>query len=123
MAVVSCGRADLADDACTERMGGRADERTGGRGGKAADGQADGGGKGVDSRANGRTGPRRRGLGPARTDRGTGGLAVRRSGGQVDRRMGGRAGGPGFKRPYSTRLGSLLGGGRPVHLPRQSASV
>ena len=52
------GRADVADDACRERTGGRAltravraDERTDGRGGKAADSRADGGGKGADSRA------------------------------------------------------------------------
>ena len=59
------GRVDVADDACTERTGGRAltkrsggraDERTSGRGGKATDDRADGGGKGADSGADGRTG-------------------------------------------------------------------
>ena len=34
---------------------------------------------------------------------------TKRTGGRADRRTGGRAGGPGFKRPHSTRLGSLLG--------------
>ena len=51
----------MADDACTKRTSGRADERTGGRGGKGANGWVDTGGKGADSRADGRTGPTRRG--------------------------------------------------------------
>ena len=136
----------MADDACTERTGGRAlttrssgqaNERTSGRGGKAADDRADRGGKDADSGADGRTGPtkrghpdgrKRRGRGPGGADRAkhirTGGRADGRmgrlggrglhcadggSGGQEDRQTGGRAGGPGFKRPHSTRPTSLLG--------------
>ena len=104
----------MADDACTERTG---DKRTGGRGEKGADGRADGGRKGADSRADEWTGPtrcghvdgqKRRGRGPARTDRRTGRSGPPLYGWQVGR-TGGRAGGPGFKRPHSTRLGSLLG--------------
>ena len=51
----------MADDACTERTGGRANEVTSGQGGKGADGRADGGGKGANYRADGRTEPTRRG--------------------------------------------------------------
>ena len=102
--------------------------RRGGRGGKAVDGWADGGGKGADSGAKGRTGPTRRehadGAQEARTgpstcrraDGRTSGQAVGRTGGLggrglhcADGRTGGRAGGPGFKRPHSTRPTSLLG--------------
>ena len=106
----------------TRRSGRQADKRMGEQGRKAANGRADGGGKGADSRADGRTGgraeevwtgPRRRGQGPARADgrtRRTGGLGGRADwGGRADERTSGRAGGPGFKRPHSTRLGSLLG--------------
>ena len=46
--------------------------------------------------ANGRTG-------------GLGGRGIRWSGGRADKRTSRRAGGPGFKRPHSTRPGSLLG--------------
>ena len=58
--------------------------RTSGRGrwgGKAADGRADEGGKGADSGEEGRTGPTRRGQGPARADGRTGGQAVGWTGG------------------------------------------
>ena len=109
----------MANDTCTERMGGR--------GGKAADGRADGGGKGADSRADGRTGGRgadeaQHARTSGRADRrigrsgpekprsgGLGGRAYWQSARRADGRTSGRAGGPRFKRPHSTRLGSLLG--------------
>ena len=100
-----------------------ADKRADGRSGPMRRGQADG--------------QKRRGQGPggadrapARTDGQTGGRAdwavgasIARTAGRADRRTGGlgrtgilavcrpggRAGGPRFKRPHSTRLGSLLG--------------
>ena len=135
MAIVLRGRsgrggrawADVADNACTEP--------TGGRGGKGADGWADEGGKDADSQADRRTGPMRRGQVEGQKRRGradgqtsgrvdgrtgrsgaeeprSGGLDGRADsqfGGWVDGRMGGRACGPGFKRPHSTRPISLLG--------------
>ena len=49
-------------------MRARADERMSERGGKAADGRAVGGGNDADSGADERTGPTRRGQGPAHAD-------------------------------------------------------
>ena len=75
------------------------DGRTGGRGGKV-----------TDSRADGWTGPMRRGQADGRT--GQSGAEEAWSSGLdrlVDGRTGGQRGGPGFKRPHSTRPISLLG--------------
>ena len=91
----------MADDACTERMGGQAvTTRSGGR----ADER-------MRRKGCGRLGGRgRKGCGQwsGRADERTG-----RSGPPLHRRRvgwtGGRAGRPGFKRPHSTRLTSLLG--------------
>ena len=58
------GRTDVANDACTER--------TGGRGGKGMDGRADRDGKGADSQVDGRMGPMRRGQTDGQKRRGRG---------------------------------------------------
>ena len=88
-------------------------------GGRSADGAQEAWTGGVADWAVGADGARTTGQADGRTN-GLGGradwadkrtclLAVRRSGGLADKRTGGRTGGPGFKRPHSTRLGSLLG--------------
>ena len=118
----------MADDACTERMDGRADGRTERKGCEQSSGHADGAhqartrgwaeqartGPNTHKRADGQTSGRadwavKGGRAAVGWTGRTGGRGVRRSGEQADRRTGGPAGGPGFKRPYSTRLGSLLG--------------
>ena len=120
------GRADGAERARTVgRMGAervRTIERTGGRGPRGVDTRTDR--RGVDGAQHVRTGGRANGRTSGRGDRRTGRsgpplreqwvgrtgvLAVRRSSGWADKRTDGRAGGPGFKMPNSTRLGSLLG--------------
>ena len=94
------GRADVTDDACTERTGGqaltkrsggRADERTGQKG----CGRSGGRGRKVE-----RSG--------GRADKAVGADGAQTAG-RADGRMGGGAGGPGFKRSHSTRPTSLLG--------------
>ena len=112
----SGGRADGAERAWTvgrtraERV--RTVERTGGRGPRSADTRT--GKRGADRAQHARTSGRADwAVGASivqtagRADGRTG--ADRRTSSLPVGRMGERAGGPGFKRPHSTRLGSLLG--------------
>ena len=96
------------------------DEWTGGRGGKGADSRADE--RARPTRRGQADGRKRCGRGPAGTAERTGKLGSRgwkrrgradwadgHTGSLADGRTSGRRGGPGFKRPHSTRPISLLG--------------
>ena len=106
-------------EALTKRSGERADKRTGQKGSGRSSGRGRKGCGEWSGRADGaheaRTERSRRGRADGRTgstsraDGRTGVLVVRRSGGLAHGRTGRRAGGPGFKRPHSTRPTSLLG--------------